>query len=1133
MKATNVHTYILAFLTALAAMFVTPQASAFSVDTYTSESVLASGRWQKISIETSGIHFIPASTLRSWGFSSPRTVKIHGYGGELLPDALTAANYIDDLPLVQTVATDAGIYFYATGPMSVTYNTSQKAFTHSNNYFSDKGYYFITENDNPAAEIPYVGEAIMSSDAVSTYTCLLVHDIDEVSISGMGRELFGEDFRTVRNRTFNFDLTDKADNLVKTTTSFAAAHSSNGTLNFSANGKPISGSTTVSTPGSYADARGVTARKNFELESDHLAFTIDFTPGTNLTAAYLNYITVNYTRLIALPASGSLMFHCDQRNVKLSRAKGGTHVWDVTNPQSIKALNTKASGSDLYWESDYSGMRTYVAWNEGVSYPAPKLEGSVANQNLHGLSSCPDMIIITINEFASQAQRLADLHRNGPDKLNVEVISQDIIYPEFSSGVPDIGAFRRFLKMVYDRGNQAGKPLRYALLFGRGIFDNRHLTQPLRNSTTPYLPTWQATESLNVGASGSFTTDDYLAALSDGTSGQSYLLDLNIAVGRISASSLAQATTFVDKMYSYYDRTKNQSQWRNSMVIMADNANAGDFMKHAEENLYQNLIETDAGSQMVYNKIFVDAFPVIGGKSIAGRKRLMQLFDEGIMWLSYIGHGSMVSLSEESLLNPNDFEHMYNKQLPVFFGATCSFSRWDNYTPCGAEHMLFNPKGGIIGSISPVRESGIDFNGMLARTIGQYGFNRNPDGSLPTLGDIWLRAKKHHKGDSGRALFVLLGDPAMRLAMPDNIVTLDYINEDPVDPEAQVTIMGRQNVLFSGSVRNALGEPLDDFNGEILVTLYDAMFSTTTYGRADSKTSGLKYTFDEQNGKLHIGRGKVVNGQFSIPVSMPTEIAENFRPAAFSMYAYTADGRDAVGCNRDFYIYGIDETAEPDDNPPVIEYAYLNHESYTDGDAVNSSPVFIAKVHDDTAINLSTAGIGHQMILKLDDSRTFSDVSSFYTPSADDHRSGTIMYQLDEITPGNHTLSFRVWDTFGNSRTHTMSFFVDPAAAPKVFDVFTDANPAYDHANFYISHNRPDAELTVSIEIYDMMGRQVWTSSVTDRSDMFLSAPVTWNLCGTSGARVPRGIYIYRATVKEIDGPEIQSAAKRIAVAGH
>ena len=216
---------------------------------------------------------------------------------------------------------------------------------------------------------------------------------------------------------------------------------------------------------------------------------------------------------------------------------------------------------------------------------------------------------------------------------------------------------------------------------------------------------------------------------------------------------------------------------------------------------------------------------------------------------------------------------------------------------------------------------------------------------------------------------------------------------------------------------------------------------------------------------------------------------------------------------------------------PVIDYAYLNHESYKQGSTVNEQPTFIAKVSDDTGINMSTAGIGHQMTLKLDDKRTFTDVSLYYTPSSDGTQSGTIVYPVSELTEGNHTLTFRVWDTSGNSASRTLDFFVERGAKPKLFDIYTDANPASVEANFYITHNRPDAMLTVTLDIYDMMGRRVWTTTVTDRSDLFHSAPIKWNLCDSSGRRLSRGIYIYRATVMA-EGHELQSAAKRIAITG-
>ena len=75
--------------------------SAFSIDTYTDISVLASGRWVKISVAETGLHLISNSDLKKWGFPDPEKVRVYGYGGRRIPDRLSKEQYIDDLPLDQ------------------------------------------------------------------------------------------------------------------------------------------------------------------------------------------------------------------------------------------------------------------------------------------------------------------------------------------------------------------------------------------------------------------------------------------------------------------------------------------------------------------------------------------------------------------------------------------------------------------------------------------------------------------------------------------------------------------------------------------------------------------------------------------------------------------------------------------------------------------------------------------------------------------------------------------------------------------------------------------------------------------------------------------------------------------------
>ena len=207
----------------------------------------------------------------------------------------------------------------------------------------------------------------------------------------------------------------------------------------------------------------------------------------------------------------------------------------------------------------------------------------------------------------------------------------------------------------------------------------------------------------------------------------------------------------------------------------------------------------------------------------------------------------------------------------------------------------------------------------------------------------------------------------------------------------------------------------------------------------------------------------------------------------------------------------------------------LNHSDFANGETVNTNPLLIASVSDNVGINISSAGVGHQLILTLDEMTTFSNLASFYTPKADGTPGGTINYQLENLSAGAHTIRLRVFDTSGNMAQQEIEFFVDPEAAPRIFDVFTDANPASTSANFYIRHDRPENLVEVGIEVFDLLGHPVWSASQKGVSDMDLSTPVTWNLCDRTGRRVNRGIYLYRATITT-DNANYQTATRRIAV---
>lgn len=1124
-------------LTVIAVITAAAGARAFELSAYASSSVLSQGHWVKVSVTATGVHFIPASSLRRWGMTDPAKVKVYGYGGAAISNTLSAANTIDDLPAVQVYATSSGIYFYAQGPEAIAFSGSNRYY--ARNAYSNECYYFITADGGNAGSAPATiaseGTFNSAATAATSFTEVVQHERDLATLSQSGLGYVGEDFRYNRSQTFNIATPDYVEGTeIWCRTVFVTNSSGMGSVSISFDGLPTGNSANMAaTSGNNYGTRAIISR-SFTPSTpirNTLAVGITYTPTGVVQAAHLDYIAINYQRYLHLPSGNQLSFTLGTTTAAIAGASPTTtHVWDVTSPHAIIGMNLSGTDSGAAFTNPYTGTRSYVAWSESMQLPQPKYVSAVANQDIHAYSGYPQMVIFTASRFASEAERLAAIHTAAPDNMTVLVIDQDQVFNEFSSGRRDPAAFRRMLKMLYDRGAAAGQPLRYALFFGRPTFDNRGITNAVPDNHDIVMPTWQTDESIYEGTS--YTSDDIFAMLDDNSGASLGNSRLCIAVGRIPARSADYARTYVDKLISY-NNNRLYSQWKNNVLLLADNGNSGIFMEHSE-GFQANLAANNNGRRVVFNKVYIDAFNIQNSICAQGRERFHRLLDEGAVWFNYIGHGAINTLSSENILTNNDINNMYNKRWPVFFGATCTFSRWDGADMSGAEIMAFNPDGGAIATIAPSRMGGILSNGELAQAMGLYLFAKNSEGHVLTLGETLTAAKNTLLSPSSshatnKLRYVLLGDPAMRIALPDNDIRLETINSEPVTEEAQVTIMGRQRVVLSGIVTDNQGHQLTDFDGTLSLTLYDAEYSTTSQGKPADGTDGEPVTFEEMGHKLYSGSGTISGGVFNAVVEMPSDVSDNFRPATLNMYAVATDGREAAGTNRDFYVYGFDEEAEPDDVPPTIDYAYLNHKSFAQGDIVNEQPTFIAQVSDDVSINMSMAGIGHQMTLKLDDRRTYSDVSLYFTPSTDGTPSGTIVYPLGEISEGDHSLAFRVWDAAGNSTTHVLQFYVQRGATPQLFDIYPDVSPATDHANFYITHNRPDAAMTVSLNIYDIAGRHIWSTTRTSRSDLWLSAPITWNLCDFAGRRVPRGIYIYQAIV-DIDGSQLSTAAKRIAV---
>ena len=85
------------------------------------------------------------------------------------------------------------------------------------------------------------------------------------------------------------------------------------------------------------------------------------------------------------------------------------------------------------------------------------------------------------------------------------------------------------------------------------------------------------------------------------------------------------------------------------------------------------------------------------------------------------------------------------------------------------------------------------------------------------------------------------------------------------------------------------------------------------------------------------------------------------------MYAYDEEQNiEANGAFENMYIGGEGENIEYEYDGPEIK-AYLNSPYFVNGGKVNENPLFVAELSDVSGINTIGSGIGHDIILRLND----------------------------------------------------------------------------------------------------------------------------------------------------------------------
>lgn len=1106
-------------------------ASAFAIapDFYTSSSVLAQGKWAKVLVKEPGMQFISNATLRGLGFSDPDKVNVYGYGGRMLPERLDTSTP-DDLPVVTSLRTPSGIIFFGTSSVGwEAKNMDDRPFAHVTNPYSDNSYYFLSDIDTQRPVAPARDEvAAIPDEPITVFNERVLHEQDLLAPSTTGRVILGEDFRTQNSRNFTFQLPDNTGEADVWIAFGAKVTNGAATLNITANGEeaPAVDNRIPGVNNSETFLNLATFSKKVAVTDDKLILNLNFSHTGVLFTAALDYIEITYRRRLQL-RNDELYFYLnpeDASEVCLEGCTEATVLWDVTDPVHPQEVVLRHEGTAASFVTP-QGLREYVAFNPLKVSRAAVGAGTVRNQNLHAMEA-PGMLVISPEQFRAQAQKLVDIHAQ-TDGLSVVVVTPEEVYNEFSSGNPDVTAFRRLLKMWYDRAD--GDPTAYTkfcLLFSRPTYDNKMTTPIVKSAGYPRIPIWQEPNTFT--DAGSFSTDDYIGMLDD----QPDVLSLgnariHVAVGRMPVKSVAEAENAMAKLEKYL-LSPNLGIWRNSVMVIADDQDNGQHLDQAEK-VITAMRKGENGENLIYEKLYLDAWPL--GHSGQGavypeaKQRMMDKISEGVSLINYIGHANPRSWGHENLLTWTDITTMDNTNLPFIYAATCEFLNWDADDVSGAEEMWLNPTAGVIGMMCPSRKVYISANGTLNEKTGAWFFRRGTDGRPLPLGEIMINGKNDYASDTNKLRYGFMGDPSMRLPYPTYTAEVEKINDAlvPTDFAELPELKARSKVTLTGSITNAEGSVVENFNGTVDIQLYDAEKVVETYGNG---SEGAVKTYNDRKTRLYIGRAAVKNGLWETTFVMPTEIENNYSPALFSFYAVNEAGDEANGSFDRLYVYGLETEVEDDFDGPSITDFYLNNPSFIDGKAIGPNTMVYATLSDPSGINLSEAGIGHKMTISLDGKKWYDDVNLYYDPDSETYERGAISYPLSGIEPGDHSLTLTVWDTANNSSSATLNFSVRADWSPSISTLATDVNPASTSVVFNVGVDGSVGNMPCLLEVFDLGGKRVWYSEASGFSESVNSLNHRWDLRDTNGHRVARGIYLYRATITTPEGHVVTKTRK-------
>ncbi len=1092
-------------------------------------SVFAEGDVYKLELDRTGIYKITYDNLKT-DFEldpdniNPKNIHIYGNNGGLL-EQVNQASMITDLRdnaiYVEGEAdgrfdTDDYILFYAEG--ADRWKSSSQGLTYEKNVYDQYNYCYLKITDSPGPRVQTV-TSVETGTYDNNTDVVVRHELDKENLlasnpatQGSGKKWFGEVFASSTEISFNNELEVRNLDLnypVTVKMAFAARGPENSRVSLNFNGESFSQQLNDV---NLADVEGLYASETFIEEELELTsqpdVSVSYNANSTTSFGWLDYIQLS-GKANNIYNSTPLYLYTSEANsssthgFSVSNTPSDLLLWNITGDETTQ-IQYKSESSSLSFGYETSDiMETFILFDKNGTYDSPQFISQVENQNLHAIERA-DYVIVYFSAFQEAANKLAE-HRRNTDAMVVEEVNINDIYEEFGSGRKDITALRNFARFVYERDSS----FKYLLLLGDASYDFRGINTQIEYQN--FIPTYQTDNSLY--PINAFPSDDYFGLLDEGEGNDNMDGDLDIGIGRIPAKTAREAMIVVDKIIHYDTNPDRFGDWRARIGFAADDEDKSQDKAHIRDADGISVTSAEDYPCFHQQKVYFDAFKqeaTPGGQRYPlANSSLKDNFNQGQLVFNYLGHGGPKGLSQERVMQVTDIINWENyDNLPVFVTATCSFTGFDEPTVVSAgEHAILSPIGGAVALYTTVRSVFSSHNKALTEDIFNNIFERK-EGKAQRLGDIIRLAKNNSSTSASERRntrkFLLIGDPAMRIGMPEHNIEVTNFNRNTVNM-SQDTIGALDRVTVAGQVTShASGDLISDFNGKINITVFD---KPSQLKSLNNDGVGNPFEFEVEKNVLYKGSATVVNGEFMIDFILPQDI--NFDYGNGSLHFYASNQvTDGFGCYDDFVIGGASINGIVDDEGPEINI-FFDDRSFVSGDKTNIRTELIIDLSDESGINLSSTSIGHDITYALEDDNKVV-LNDFFVPGQDELGSGTVIYPLSDLSLGMHRISVTAWDILNNSSTVESEFLVVNSVEDLLSQVSNYPNPITNFTNFRFNHDLGNNNLDISISIFTLSGQLVKTIETESFSSGSQVDDINWDVNDNNTGRLANGIYVYK-----------------------